>query len=130
MSRSETFEFRPFRRPGYWQRRALALAILAIFGLVILLVTWNMFFVYVRPGYHLVITAKDGAPLPAGQVLAEPGEKGIQSTVLGEGWHFVLHVIYTTELEKNTDIPSGKVGIVTAKGGKPLPRGRLLAEEG
>jgi hypothetical protein len=122
--------FRPFRRPNYWRRRAIAVAVVAVFGLVMLLVTWNMFFVYVRPGHHLVITAKDGEPLPAGQVLAEPGQKGIEREVLGEGWHFVLPVIYTTELEKNTDIPSGKVGIVTAKGGKPLPPGRLLADEG
>lgn len=122
--------FRPFRRPGYWKRRAAAAAVVAVFGLVALLVTWNIFFVYVRPGQHLVITAKDGEPLPSGHVLAEAGQKGIQREVLGEGWHFVLPVIYTTELEKNTDVPPGKVGIVTAKGGKPLPPGRLLAEEG
>ena len=33
------------------------------------------------------------------------------------------------EREKNTDIPPGKVGIVTALGGKPLPPGRVLAEK-
>ena len=49
--------------------------------------------------------------------------------MLGEGWHFVLPIVYSTEMEKNTDIPPGKVGIVTALGGKPLPPGRLLAEQ-
>jgi len=129
----ESFEFfRPNRRFGasYWKRRAIFGGLLSLFGLIALLVTWNMFFVYVKPGQHLVIIAKDGEPLPAGQALAEAGEKGIQREVLGEGWHFVLPVVYTTELGKNTDIPPGKVGIVTAKGGKPLPPGRLLAEEG
>jgi regulator of protease activity HflC (stomatin/prohibitin superfamily) len=77
-----------------------------------------------------VIISKDGKPLPSGQVLAEPGEKGIQREVRGEGWHFVMPVLYTCEIETNTDIPPGKVGIVTAKGGKPLPPGRLLAEPG
>jgi hypothetical protein len=122
--------FRPFRRPELWRRRAIFAAVVVVLGLLVMLVTWNTFFVYVRPGQHLVITAKDGDPLPSGQVLAETGQKGIQREVLGEGWHFVLPVIYTTELEKNTDIPPGKVGIVTAKGGRPLPPGRLLAEEG
>jgi hypothetical protein len=126
----ESFDFQSFRRGGYWQRRAIFAAVVAVFGLVAILVTWNTFFVYVKPGEHLVIIAKDGEALPAGQVLAEPGQKGIQRAVLGEGWHFILPVVYTTELEKNTDILPGKVGIVTAKGGKPLPPGRLLAEEG
>src|SRR5487761_1517447 len=126
----ESFDFRSFRRPGYWQRRALAAAVVGVLALLALLVTWNTFFVYVKPGEHLVIVAKDGDPLPAGQVLAEPGQKGVQRQVLGGGWHFVLPVVYTTELERNTDIPPGKVGIVTARGGKPLPPGRLLAEEG
>jgi len=130
---SESFEFfRPNHRFGanYWKRRAIFAGVLLLFGLIALLVTWNTFFVYVKPGQHLVIIAKDGDPLPAGQALAEPGQKGIQREVLGEGWHFVLPVVYTTERGKNTDIPPGKVGIVTAKGGKPLPPGRLLAEEG
>ncbi|MGH7136310.1 MAG: hypothetical protein ACREHD_11260, partial [Pirellulales bacterium] len=79
----ESFDpFRTFRRPGYWKRRAAAVAVVAVFALVALLVTWNIFFVYVKPGQHLVITAKDGEPLPAGHVLAEPGPKGIQREVL------------------------------------------------
>lgn len=117
-------------RPNYWQRRAAFAGVALVLGLIVLVVTWNTFFVYVKPGQHLVIIAKDGEPLPAGQVLAEPGQKGIEREVLGEGWHFVLPIVYETDLEKNTDIPPGKVGIVTAKGGKPLPPGRLLAEEG
>lgn len=128
---NEPFDaFQSYRRAGYWKRRAIAAGALGVIGLAALSITWNIFFVYVTPGEHLVITAKDGDPLPAGQVLAEAGQKGIQREVLGEGWHFILPVIYTTVLEKNTDIPPGKVGIVTAKGGKPLPPGRLLAEEG
>ena len=96
--------------------------------LIVFLMTWNAFFVYVPPGQHLVIIAKDGTDLPQGHVLAEAGEKGIQREVKGEGWHFVLPIVYETEIEKNTDIPAGKVGIVTARGGKELPPGRFLAE--
>jgi hypothetical protein len=115
---------------GYWKRRAAFWGVLMLVLLILLLVTWNTFFTYVAPGQHLVIISKDGKPLPPGQVLAEPGEKGIQREVRGEGWHFVMPVLYTSEINANTDIPPGKVGIVTAKGGRPLPPGRLLAEPG
>ena len=98
-------------------------------ALIFIALTWNAFFVYVRPGEHLVVTAKDGEPLTPGHVLAEAGQKGIQRDVLGEGWHFILPIVYSTEREKNTDIPPGKVGIVTTLGGNPLPPGRLLAEK-
>jgi hypothetical protein len=113
-----------------WRRRLIIWGILLAAGLIVVLMTWNAFFVYVPPGQHLIIIAKDGDPLTPGQVLAEEGQKGIQREVKGEGWHFVMPVIYATELEPNLDVPAGKVGIVTARGGKPLPRGRLLAEEG
>lgn len=117
-----------FQTLGSWRRTLMVWAVLLFVALIIVALTWNAFFTYVNPGYHLVITARDGKPLTTGHVLAEVGQKGIQREVLGEGWHFVLPIIYSTELEKNTDIPPGKVGIVTALGGKPLPPGRLLAE--
>lgn len=112
------------------RRQALLLGGLAIFLLIFLVLTWRQFFAYVPPGKHLVIIANNGRDLPAGQVLAEPGEKGIQHEVLGEGWHFVMPILYSRSIEQNTLIPPGKVGIVTALGGKPLPAGRLLAEKG
>src|SRR5437762_9106527 len=115
---------------AYLKRLAIIWGVIAVIGLVTFLFTWNAFFTYVPPGKHLVIMAKDGEPMAADQVLAEPGQKGIQKEVLGEGWHFVLPIVYTAELQDNTIIPPGKVGIVTARGGTPLPPGRLLAEEG
>jgi hypothetical protein len=121
----------PFPRPAYWKRWLLAgLAFSFCVVFVPLVVLWNLFFHYVPPGKHLVIIAKDGEPLPAGEVLADEGQKGIQKKVLGEGWHFVLPIVYTTELADNTTIPPGKVGLVTALGGRPLAPGRILADEG
>src|SRR5205809_167805 len=87
---------------------------IALAGLIAFLMLWNSFFSYVPPGKHLLIIAKDGQPLTPGHVLAEKGQKGVRREVLGEGWHFILPVVYTTELEDNTVIPPGKVGIVTA----------------
>ncbi|HZT80421.1 MAG TPA: SPFH domain-containing protein, partial [Gemmataceae bacterium] len=113
-----------------WKRLAIIWGVVALAVLVVLLVTWNTFFTYVPPDKHLVIIAKDGEPLPHGQVLAEKGQKGVQREMLGEGWHFIMPIAYTTELEDNTLVKPGQVGIVTARGGKPLPEGRLLAEEG
>ncbi len=114
----------------YWKQRLVFWGLLLLILFIFLLVTWRSFFVYVPPGQHLIIISKDGNPLPPGQVLAAEGQKGIQAAVQGEGWHFVLPIVYSTELEKNVDIPAGSVGIVTARGGKPLPAGRLLAEPG
>ena len=116
--------------PRDLRRQAIVWGTIAIVALVIIILTWNQFFAYVPPGKHLVIIANDGNPLPAGQVLAEPGEKGIQREVQGEGWHFVMPIVYSRELEPNTTVPPGKVGIVTARGGKALPPGRVLAEAG
>jgi hypothetical protein len=49
---------------------------------------------------------------------------------MGEGWHLVLPIIYTSAVEDNTSIPPGKVGIVTALGGEPLEAGQVLAKKG
>jgi hypothetical protein len=123
-----SFQFTGLARA--WKRLAIIWGVVAIVALIVLLITWNSFFSYVPPGKHLVIISKDGKPLPPDQVLAEKGEKGVQREVLGEGWHFIMPIVYTTELEENTIIKPGQVGIVTARGGTPLPEGRLLAEEG
>ena len=126
----DSFEFgyniKSLRR---WRRTFIVWGVLLLIVLCLVALVWNSFFVYVHPGEHLVITAKDGEPLAPGHVLAETGQKGIQREVLGEGWHFVLPIVYSAEREKNTDIPPGKVGIVTTLGGKALPPGRLLAEK-
>jgi SPFH domain / Band 7 family len=127
----DSFDIRTrFPEVRQWRRRAIVAGGLLVAAMIVLLMTWNAFFVYVPPKMHLVIVSKDGEPLNEGQVLAEKGQKGIQREVKGEGWHFVLPIVYETELEKNTEIPPGKVGVVTARGGKELPPGRFLAERG
>ena len=64
---------RNFKGLGRWRSTLIVWGVLLLAVLAFVLLTWNAFFVYVRPGSHLVITAKDGAPLTAGQVLAEAG---------------------------------------------------------
>src|SRR3954469_10946911 len=108
----------PLHFPGSgssrWTAWALLIGVPLGGFLVLVLVLWNLFFHYVPPGKVLVIIAKGGKDLPSGQVLAETGQKGIQKEVLGEGWHFVPPIIYTTEVKDQTLVPPGKVGIVTA----------------
>jgi hypothetical protein len=111
------------------RRLAIAVAVPLIGALVIFLVLWNFLFHYVAPGEMLVVIAKNGAPLGNDEILAGPGQKGIQRAVLGEGWHFVMPVAYTTEQHKNIEVPPGKVGIVTSLGGPRPTDGRELAEE-
>ncbi len=129
---STDFEFPQFRRSAFrlWKRWLIVAGVVAVALLIAVVATWNTFFEYVPPGKHLVIISKDGDPLPPGEVLAQAGQKGILAEVKGEGWHFVLPIVYSTELGKNTVVPPGKVGVVTARGGKSLPAGRFLAEEG
>jgi hypothetical protein len=111
-----------------WKRRAVVFGVPLLGALLLLLLLWNVFFRYVPPGHMLVITSKNGRPLEEGQVLAEEGQKGILREVRGEGYHFVWPIIYTTKLEKNVVVESGKVGVVTALGGVPPRSGGVMAE--
>ena len=90
--------------------------------------TWGFCRFYVRPNYMAVITAKNGKPLPPGQILAESGQKGIQKDVLGEGRHFLNPIFYEREILPVTIIKPGKVGVVTSKVGAELPEGEFLAD--
>src|SRR5262245_59695342 len=100
---------------GRWKRKLIALAVVTAGGVLAVMALWNTFFSYVKPGTHLVVIAKRGAPISPNEVLAEEGQEGIQRKVLGEGWHFLWPIIYETERQPNTVTPAGKVGIVTAK---------------
>src|SRR5262249_21745665 len=92
-------------RQARWKRRAVLIGVPAGLALLLLVVLWNTFFRKVPPGMMLVIIAKNGADLEPGHVLAREGQKGIQEKVLGEGWHFVTPIIYTTEVHPNRVIP-------------------------
>jgi hypothetical protein len=124
----EGFPFTPERRQR-WKRLALAVGVPLLGVLLVLLLLFNVFFRSVPPGHMLVVIAKHGTEMKPGQVLAEPGEKGIQRRVLGEGYHFIMPIAYTTEVHPNVVIEAGKVGVVTALGGVTPRDGRVLAEE-
>ncbi|MDG4557372.1 MAG: SPFH domain-containing protein [Candidatus Contendobacter sp.] len=91
---------------------------------------WGFCRLYVEPGAMAVVTAKTGAALPPGQILAQPGQKGIQEAVLGEGRHFLNPWLYEHKIMPLVAIPAGKVGVVTSMVGAELPAGEFLAEPG
>ena len=91
---------------------------------------WGFCRFYVAPGQMAVITAKSGDALPPGQILAKPGQRGIQEQVLGEGRHFLNPWLYEHRIMPVVAIPPGKVGVVTSKVGAELPPGEFLAEPG
>ncbi len=91
---------------------------------------WGFCRFYVDPGFMAILTAKTGDPLPPGQILAQPGQKGIEEQPLGEGRHFRNPLFYDYKLMPVIVIPTGKVGLVTSKVGAELPPGDFLAEPG
>ncbi|HHX98081.1 MAG TPA: SPFH domain-containing protein [Kiritimatiellia bacterium] len=91
---------------------------------------WGFCRFYVRPDEMAVLTAKTGSKLPVGQILAKPGQRGVQEDVLGEGRHFRNPWLFERQILPVTWVPPGKVAVVTSKVGEPLPPGEFLAERG
>jgi len=91
---------------------------------------WGFCRFYVASGQMAIVTAKSGDPLPPGQILAKPSQRGIREQVLGEGRHFLNPWQYDYKIVSAVAIPPGKVGVVTSKVGTELPPGEFLAEPG
>lgn len=105
-----------------------AVALLAALGWFVWM--WGFCRFYVRPDEMAIITARVGDPLPPGEILAKPGQQGVQADVLGEGRHFRNPWLYDHEIRPVINIVPGKMGIVTAKVGEDLPPGEFLARPG
>ncbi|TDK66445.1 SPFH domain-containing protein [Sapientia aquatica] len=68
--------------------------------------------------------------MPDGQIIALEGEAGFQADTLPPGLHIGLWPWqYAVELIKFQTIPQGKVGVVQACDGKPLQKGRIIADD-
>ena len=102
----------------------LLLIAVVVFGFI-----WTCCRVYVPAGRMAIVTAKTGRPLPAGRILAEPGEKGVQRIPLAEGRHFLNPINNEWRIVPVATIPAGKVGVVTSKTGKELAAGEILAPD-
>ncbi|MBL8695423.1 MAG: hypothetical protein JNJ88_15135 [Planctomycetes bacterium] len=103
-------------------------------------------YVWIGPDELGVVVSRVGADLPAGQTLAEKGQRGVQREVLGTGVHFIdpfnetvqkfplVKVTAGTDAreENGTKIPmkAPEVGVVASLAGTPLPPGEFLANPG
>lgn len=105
------------------------LAAVAI-GLCYLVWMFGFCRVYVSPGNMGIVTSKEGTALPDGQILAEKGQKGIQTDPIMPGRHFYDPLNFTVQVVPMQIIPPGKVGVVTSKTGTNPPPGQFLAEKG
>jgi regulator of protease activity HflC (stomatin/prohibitin superfamily) len=104
---------------------ALAGAVFALF-----LFIWFGCRIEPRGGQIAVLIHKTGENLPASQVMAlAPGQKGIQLEVLSEGRYFRNPYSWGWEIHDMTDIPAGRLGVVTRLYGRDLAAGKILAEE-
>jgi regulator of protease activity HflC (stomatin/prohibitin superfamily) len=101
--------------------------------LLIALSAWVWFFCRIEPdsGEIAVLIRKTGKDLPSGQIIAiEKNQKGIQLEVLPEGRYFRNPYTWDWEIQKITDIPAGKLGIMIRQFGQDLPSGQIIADEG
>jgi uncharacterized membrane protein YqiK len=100
-------------------------------------------FTQIPQGSIGVVQACDGRPLPSGRVIARDvdcnffqdaraflendGERGPQMKVIPPGKFRINPLLFTVTLADATEIPQGKVGVVEAHDGHPLPVGRVIA---
>jgi regulator of protease activity HflC (stomatin/prohibitin superfamily) len=105
----------------------LLLLIALFFGAI-----WYWAFCRIEPGPDeiAILIHKTGKDLPPNKIIAtEPGEKGIQLEVLPEGRYFKNPYSWSWEIGKITDIPAGKLGVLTRLFGDDLPPGKIIATE-
>jgi len=100
---------------------------------VMALLSWlayMSFLVDVPRGYCAVLIKKTGKDLPKGEIAAPSDEyKGIQRKVLTEGRHFLNPFIWDWTVEKQIEIPEGKLGVLIRNYGDELPPGEFIAEK-
>lgn len=83
----------------------------------------------ILPGKVGVVTSKVGEPLPQGEFLAHPGQKGVWRNVLGPGKYRLNPVGYDVEIVDAVSIPIGYVGVLTSLSGKQAPDGAFAGPE-
>ncbi len=78
----------------------------------------------------VVIRTVGGGPLPPGKIIATEGEMGPQADILPPGWHpWLWPFIYEIDTEYVIEIEEGKIALLTASDGLPLPAGEIYAPE-
>lgn len=121
----------------------LALSLLLKFGWVLVPLLSIVFYKFtLRVFFGMVIIPEDkiglvtkkfvlfgeNKSLPDGKIIALNGEAGFQVDTLAPGLYWGYWVWqYSVEMADLTEIPRGKIGLLSAKDGEPLPTGSILA---
>jgi len=125
------------KKMQYVRHSAIGLFLFAI--LIFLFFTYSFFFcrIDVPPGKMVIVTQKTGSLPDEGgnmQVLVPAGYRGIWEEPLAPGRHYLYPyaglIWYSFEVYDIPQIPVGQIGVVTARGSKPLPPERILAQRG
>ena len=112
----------------------LGIAVAFLLGGYALIWLWLICRIYIPPGYVLHINQKIGEENPDQQTyrVVNPGVKGIQKTIYGEGRYFINPIINDRTLTPlrrlNAEIGPDEVGIVKSLSGKVPPHGQFLVE--
>jgi len=121
----------------------LALSLLLKFGWVLVPLLLIVFYKFtLRVFFGMVIIPEDkiglvtkkfvlfgeNKSLPDGKIIALNGEAGFQADTLAPGLYWGYWIWqYSVEMADLTEIPRGKIGLLSAKDGLPLPTGSILA---
>lgn len=138
------------------RRIRIFLAVLLLTPAILLSGLWFFCRIDVPPDKCMVLIRKTGAVLPAGEVIADQGQRGIQRETYGPGRYFLNPLVWDYELHDLVVVsagdpktwidgyvqtsdspesprPSGKrpqVGVVVQKVGKSDPEGRPVVDSG
>ena len=82
---------------------------------------WCFCRIEVPAGWMAIVTAKVGDDLPAGEILANPGQKGILREPLTEGRHFLNPIDYDWKLVRAQTIPDDSSLLSVAYDKAPTP---------
>ena len=114
-------------------RNALTVNLVRVAGALLIAVSvLSTSFVHVPDG-HLgqMFRIYGGSSLSEGRIVATDGENGPQAHILTPGFHFwpLVNVLYTVDTDpQEILIPSGKVGVLSARDGSALRAGQAFAD--
>jgi uncharacterized membrane protein YqiK len=102
-------------------------------------------FLTVPQGKVGTVEACDGRPLASGRMVAREvacdsfqdarsflmngGERGPQMTVIPPGTYRINSLLFKVNIVDSVTVPPGKIGVVEARDGKPLSKGRIIARQ-
>jgi uncharacterized membrane protein YqiK len=102
-------------------------------------------FFSVPPGKIGCVEACDGKPLPSGRIVAREvscdsfqdarafltnnGERGPQMALIPPGTYRINSLLFTISLADAIVVSPGKIGVIEARDGRPLPAGRVIARQ-